>query len=148
MKKSTRVVIYSTVAGAAVVAAVGGYVLASGPGSFTANGGDQVCVDAPDVTNGSQVTVTDSSGHVIATGTLAEDDSAATVKAVKAYDQLQFSLGSFLGGSDSGMSVYKFSVTVPVGQPRYGVSIGNGNRGTIWFTEQQMRKGPQVSLGC
>ncbi|MGH3191742.1 MAG: DUF2510 domain-containing protein [Streptosporangiaceae bacterium] len=116
-----------------------------GPSAFTAHGGEQVCGDAPDIADGTQVTVTDSSGHVIGTGTLAEDDSAAAMKAVTAYDKLQASLGTF---GDGGLSIYDFTVTgLPGGETRYGISIGQ-DRGTVFFSEKQMRAGPALNLGC
>jgi hypothetical protein len=126
---------------------VRGAAACGGPGSFTAQGNDQVCVDAQDITDGSQVTVTDSSHKVIGTGTLAEDDSKAAQKVIKEYDTLQVSLGA-LGQGGPGMSIYKFTVTgLPAGQPLYGISVGQ-NRGTVWFSEKQMRSGPGLSLGC
>jgi Protein of unknown function (DUF2510) len=131
------------VAGAALGLWLGGVF---GPSAFTAHGAEQVCADAPDITDGTQVTVTDSSGHVIGTGTLAEDDSPAAMAAEKQYDQLQLSLGA-LGGGGPGMSIYTFTATVPGGEPRYGIAIGQ-NRGTVWFSQSQMRSGPQLSLGC
>ena len=48
-----------------------------GPGRFAALGGEIVCVDASDITDGTQVVVTDSSSHIISTRALAEDGSAA-----------------------------------------------------------------------
>ncbi len=35
----------------------------------------------------------------------------------------------------------------PGGEARYGIQAGQ-NRGTVWFSEMQMRKGPGLSLGC
>lgn len=136
------------IAGALGVAAVAGIVFAvtSGPGSFTAVGTDEVCVDAPDITDGTQVTVLDSAGHVLGTGSLAEDNSSEATKLVQQYDQLQTSLGQLGGGS--GMSIYSFKLTgLPGGQSRYGITVGQ-NRGTIYFTEHQMRTGPGLDLGC
>lgn len=116
---------------AAVAAAVLALAAAAcgGPGNFTAHGSEQVCADAPDITDGTQVTVTDSANHVIGTGTLATDGSAAATKLVQQYDSLQASLGTF--GNSSGIYIYKFTVSdLPAGQQRYGISIGQ-NRGTI-----------------
>jgi hypothetical protein len=118
----------------------------AGPGTFTAQGSETVTIDAPDVTDGSQVTVTDSGGHILGTGTLVTDDSAAAQKEISQYDALNASLGAF-GGGGPGMSVYKFTVAgLPGGQARYGVQIGQ-NRGTLWFTEAQMRAAANLSLG-
>jgi hypothetical protein len=137
------------VAGVLGVAAIAGIVFAvtSGPGSFTAHGTEEVCVDAPDITDDTQVTVLDSAGHVLGTGSLAEDNSPEATKLITQYDALQVSLGSF-GNSGPGMSIYTFTVTgLPGGQARYGIAVGQ-NRGTVYFTEQQMRSGPGVNLGC
>ena len=136
------------IAGVLGVAAVAGIVFAvtSGPGNFTANGTNEVCVDAPDITDGTQVTVLDSVGHVLGTGSLAEDNSSEATKLVQQYDQLQIGLGQLGGGP--GMSIYTFTVTgLPGGQPRYGITVGQ-NRGTVYFTEHQMRSGPGLDLGC
>jgi hypothetical protein len=41
---------------------------------------------------------------------------------------------------------YDFTATVPAGLARYGILVGQ-NRGTTWFTEQQMRHDPVLTLG-
>ena len=123
------------VAVAALAAAAGLYA----SGAFrtqvlTVHGTEQLVVNSfdgmstesafPDITAGSPVTVVDDSGAVIGTGTLAASDPSSW------------------GPQDA---VYAFVVSVPAGQPRYGIEIGR-NRGTEWFTEDQMRKGPSLSL--
>jgi hypothetical protein len=137
------------VAGVLGAAAVAGIVFAvtSGPGSFTAHGTDAVCVDASDITDGAEVTVLDSAGHVLGTGSLAEDNSPEATKLEQQYASLQGAL-SYLSGSPSAMSIYTFTVTgLPGGEPRYGITVGQ-DRGTVYFTEKQMRSGPGLSLGC
>ena len=101
---------------------------------LTVHGTEQVLVNSfdgmstdsafPDITAGSRVTVVNGSGTVIGTGTLAASDPTSW------------------GPQDA---VYAFAVTVPAGQPRYGIEIGR-NRGTQWFTEAQMRRGPSLSV--
>jgi len=119
----------------------------AGPGTFTARGSETVTIDAPDVTDGSQVTVTDSAGHVLGTGTLVTDNSPAAQKEISQYDSMSAALGALGGDPSPGMSVYKFTVdSLPAGQARYGVQIGQ-NRGTLWFTQKQMRSGADLSLG-
>lgn len=131
-----------------LVAALTFGLTSRGPGSFIARGSDLVCIDAPDIIAGSQVTVTDSSGKVVSTSALVEDTSKAALAEIKTYDTLQAPLTAE-GFSDSpGMSVYRFAVSVPAGQDRYGIAIGGPNRGTLWETEAEMRNGPQVTLGC
>lgn len=78
----------------------------------------------PDISNGSPVRVVNSSGTVIGTGTLAPSDPSSW------------------GSQDA---VYSFTVTVPAGEPRYGIEIGRG-RGTVWLTGAQMRRGPALSV--
>jgi hypothetical protein len=119
-------------------------VVLSGGGSFTAYGTSQDCTGVEN--DGDQVTVLDSSQHVIGTGTLATDNSAAAIAAEKQYLSLQTALGQ-LGSGSSSMNIFDFRVTVPSGQPRYGVQIGSGH-GTVWLSEQEMRKGPGLNLGC
>ena len=109
-----------------------------GSGQVTVHGTEDVTVNPaggvpvqqafPDVTNGSQVTVVDPSGKVIGTGTLSYTKADTTAGA-----SLQWAM------------VYGFTVTVPTGEARYGIQVGHG-RGTVWFTPQQMAKGPVLSL--
>ena len=109
---------------------------ACGGGQLTVHGAEDVSVSPgsgmtvqqafPDITSGSQVTVVDPSGKVIGTGTLAYAKGDATAA-------LQWEMA------------YVFTVTVPAGEARYGIQVGHG-RGTVWFTPQQMAKGPALSL--
>jgi hypothetical protein len=131
--------IAAAAAAAALIAGCG-----SGPGSITAKGTAQDCTGS--YTDGTQVAVTDSTGKVLATGALAADNSRQAQQLISGYDALQVQLGS-LSGANSGMAVYDFTVTVPGGQPRYGITIGSSH-GTIWETPAQMRSGPGLSLGC
>lgn len=108
-----------------------------GSSNITVHGTEVVAVDIlngqsaadlyPDVATGSQVTVVDSSHKVIGTGTLSEGPATA-----------QF-------GTDS--EQFKFTVTVPDGLTRYGIEVGNDNRGTVWFSEKEMKQGPGLCLG-
>jgi hypothetical protein len=85
--------------------------------------------DYPDVVQGTQVVVTNSAGTVIATGQLG------------AGQQQEFAgLGSF-GATCN----YPFTVQVPGGLARYGITISH--RGTIWFSAKQMQSGPGLTLG-
>jgi hypothetical protein len=123
----------SAAAALAVAAVVIGVLASSGPGNFTARGTVTVCGDLlggtsatdayPDITDGGQVTVTDSASHVIGTSSLS------------------------LKSSTTLMDDYMFRVTVAGGEARYGIEVGQ-NRGTVWFSETQMRTGPSLSLGC
>jgi hypothetical protein len=129
----------AVIAAAVVVAGCGG------PGTFTAHGTDLVCADItsgtsaadayPDISDGGQVTVTDSTGKVIGTGTLVSTPVPTKVASLGGA-----SVAEFFGS-------YKFSVTVPGGLQRYGIQIGQ-NRGTVWFSPSKMQSGPSVSLGC
>ena len=96
----------------------------------------------PDVTDGSQVTVTDSSGKVIGTGTLSyskADTFSFLVQAEVKYPQIGASLSSDI-------ALYRFTVTgLPGGLPRYGFTVGKG-RGTIWVNAKNV-KDPGLTLG-
>ncbi len=125
----------------------------SGQGTITAHGSELVFANPldgqnvqnayPDISDGTQVTVVNSSGTVVGTGTL-QSDPAATVRALKSA----VAGISGLSASDftSFVAEYDFTVTVPGGLARYGIRAGQ-NRGTTWLTPQQMRNGPALSLG-
>lgn len=87
--------------------------------------------DFPDITDGAQVVVVDPSGTVIGTGTLSYDQAASNDSAVGVGQTLDW-------------FTYDFAVTVPGGQPRYGVRITT--HGTVWYTQAQFKKGPTLSL--
>jgi hypothetical protein len=137
LSRRTLIVTGAIIAAVVVVIAVV-LILGGSAGSITAHGTEEVSVspldgttvqDAyPDVTEGSQVTVVNSSGQVIGTGTLSYDAADAVSQ------DLEWS------------EFYQFSVTVPGGQPRYGIQVGSGH-GTVWFTAQQMQHGPGLCLG-
>ncbi len=95
----------------------------------------------PDVTDGSQVTVTDDSGKVIGTGTLAYSKAQTftfLVEAAAKYGQTAADLAPDI-------AIYTFTVTVPGGEQRYGFTVGKG-RGTIWVPPSQV-KDPGLTLG-
>jgi hypothetical protein len=96
----------------------------------------------PDIASGSQVTVTDSPGKVIGTGTLSYDPVQTATTLVTA------TAGTGLTASEltAFVAVYDFTVTVPGGLDRYGITVGQ-NRGTIYETATQMKKGPSLTLG-
>lgn len=126
----------------AIVGAIGVVVTlltVGGAGSIAAHGSMEVddfngsCLTDPgfsDITQGTQVVVTNSGGQVVGTSALnySAQDSAAQ------------------SGLQSGLSVciYTFTVSVPGGLPRYGITVSH--RGTVWFTATQMSKGPGLSL--
>jgi hypothetical protein len=112
-------------------------VILTGGSTITAHGSVEVddfqgsCLtDYPDLTAGTQVVVTDSGGSVIGTTELgySADESSA------------------LSALQPGMSVcvYPFTVKVPGGQARYGITVSH--RGTVWFTSAEMVKGPGLSI--
>ena len=96
----------------------------------------------PDITDGSQVTVTDPSGTVFGNGTLSyskADTLRFLLEAEAQYPQIGATLASDI-------AIYTFTVTVPGGEPRYGIQAGR-NRGTIWQSAAQMKAGPGLTLG-
>ncbi len=95
----------------------------------------------PDITDGSQVTVTDDTGKVIGSGTLSYSKAQTftfLVEAAVKYPQLAGSLAQ-------DVAIYTFTVTVPGGEQRYGFTVGK-NRGTIWVAPSQV-KDPGLTLG-
>lgn len=80
--------------------------------------------DYPDIGDGTQVVITDPAGTVVATSALGT--------------------GGPVPGPMGGCN-YPFTAAVVAGQPRYGVTIGR-DRGTVWFTAAQMRRGPDLIL--
>jgi hypothetical protein len=117
-----------------IVLAVG-----SSPAPITAHGQLQISGENalsasqgfPDITDGTQVVVVNPSGTVIGTGTLSYDQAASNDSVVGI-------------GQMEDWVTYDFSVTVPGGEPRYGVRITT--HGTVWFTQAQLKKGPALSL--
>jgi len=115
-------------------ATLAGINAVSGGGSMTVHGTEVVTLNPldgtnvsqafPDITAGTEVTVVSSSGTVIGSGSLSEADASSWT---------------------TWSAAYSFTVTVPSGEPRYGIQIGH-DRGTVWFTQQQMAKGPGLSL--
>jgi hypothetical protein len=85
-------------------------------------------LDYPDIAAGDQVVITSPSGKVIATTSLGSQDAVAT------------------GDNGAGECDYPFTARITEDQPRYGIAIGNNNRGTVWFSRAEMRKGPALSL--
>lgn len=87
------------------------------------------CSDAdtyPDVQAGAQVIVVNSAGTVIATGNLGAGHPQDAITP----DVCRF----------------PFNVKVPGGLPRYGIEIGH--RGTVWYSQAEMRSGPKLTLGA
>ena len=104
--------------------------------------GQNVQDSYPDITSGSQVTVSDSTGKVIGTGTLSYN--SAQTSALVLMSALAAKLPSYDLAQD--VAVYTFTVTsLPGGLERYGVKVGQ-NRGTVWETASQM-KDPGLTLG-
>lgn len=133
MTRKTKVTLAGLVAGIAAAAAVLAVVAlgASGP-PLKVHGDMEVlesCLSAgtdyPDIASGAQVVITDASGNVLAVTALGSMKDITTAL--------------------NGVCDYPFTVTVPPGLPRYGVAIGH-DRGTVWFTASQMRRGPALSL--
>jgi len=114
-------------------------ILAGGSSSITSHGTMEVddftgdcLLDSgfSDITDGTQVTVTNADGTVIGTSVLSYNSGGSDPQ----------------GTIQPGLStcVYRFTVSVPGGLSRYGISVSH--RGTIWFNPTQMAKGPGLSL--
>jgi hypothetical protein len=103
--------------------------------------GPNVQTAYPDIVNGSKVTVTDDSGKVIDTGTLTYSKTQTSVfltEAAAKYGQTTAALAP-------DVAIYKFAVTVPAGEQRYGFTVGK-NRKTIWVPLSQVEN-PVLTLG-
>jgi hypothetical protein len=106
----------------------------SSPAPITAHG--KVTVDytdpaaggADDLSDGSQVVIVNSAGTVIGNGTLTATSSGPGIDG--------------LGEED----VFSFKVTVPGGQPRYGIQVGGTSHGTLWETAAQMNAAPALAI--
>ena len=98
----------------------------------------------PDITDGSQVTVSDSTGKVIGTGTLSYSSADTLTFLIEALGQEK---GTGLTATELApdVAIYTFTVTVPGGLDRYGITVGK-NRGVIYESASQM-KDPGLTLG-
>lgn len=132
MKK--RTIITATAVAVACAGIVAGVVLSSGS-NMTVHGILEDCTQ--NVSTGEQVTVTDSSGTVIGTSSVT-DTGQGTV--TPAWMQT-------FGGAPAGTEKFKFTITVPTGEVRYGINIGD-IKPTIWFSQAEMQKGPGLTNGC
>lgn len=116
---------------------IGAVACSSSPAPVTAHGTVEVAAsilngtntsDYPDITDGAQVTVVNSAGTVIGTGTL----------------HFQRTLNIALVDSDW----YTFTVSgLPGGLARYGFQVGNQSRGTVWETPAEVKSGPSLCVG-
>jgi len=96
-----------------------------------------------------QVLILDPTGKVIAVTSMTENTREETALEKDGASGLLANLNNQLAGlgSLSGQApgadvigVYDFTASVPSGDGRYGIKIGQGS--TVWFTEAQMDKGP------
>jgi hypothetical protein len=134
---------------------IGLAVLALGTASCTAPAdgretvqGHQVVLIYPDAANvsfvypgmhdGTPVIVRDDQGHRVSSGKLVFNMAAT------GQDQEKFINDPENGGDF--VAVFDFTVAVPPGLKRYGITVGTGH-GEAWFTSQQMLAGPVLTLG-
>lgn len=88
---------------------------------------DSAVSDYPDISDGAQVVITDPSGKVVATSALRQ--------------------GKALSPGGFPLCNYPFTAAVAAGQPRYGITIGQG-RGTVWFAAARMTREPELVLSA
>lgn len=129
MKTPTAV---CTLAAGAVLAALaaGCSSGSSTPSSMTVHGRAKVCQGGADntgLTAGSQVAVVSPAGTVVGNSSLVEEANPPA--------------------SDTAALIgdYTFTLTVPGGQPRYGVEVGAGAP-PVWFSAAEMKSGPVVAV--
>jgi hypothetical protein len=139
------IILTSAAALAMLLSACGGTPSITSHGTVTVladPGNGQTAQDAyPDIADGGQVTIMDASGKVIGTGTLSYSSSQTSAMLTKA------TAGSGLNAGElkTFVAEYDFTATVPGGQSRYGIKVGQ-NRGTVYETAGQM-KDPSLTIG-
>lgn len=93
-----------------------------------------------DISSGSQVTITNESGEVIALGSL-QDGVQSGSAGWNYHEWISF-------GKDVAMCSFAFEIPeVPGGEKFYNVSIGNSNRGEITYSEDDLKAGIGLKLG-
>jgi hypothetical protein len=106
-------------------------------------GGTPVAQGYPDITDGAQISVTDSSGKVIGTGTFTYDKAQTKIQAAVEAAMLGRGVDATLLLPD--IAVYHFTASgLPGGLPRYGLKIGN--RAVHWESAKAI-KDPELTLG-
>lgn len=133
---------------ASIVVIVVVFILASGSSApaFTTHGTltvSQSTLDSgglslseayPDISDGAQVEVVNSSGAVVGVGTLSQQPVPAGQLVIDSMD---------MGTSE----YFTFTVTgIPPGQARYGIKLGH-DRGTVWESQKDMKNGVDLTLG-
>jgi hypothetical protein len=92
-----------------------------------------------DISENSQVTVTDGAGEVVGVGRLSPGVQTGSSG---------FSYGDFLGsGYRPPICAFSFEFTVPGGSEFYNLSVGNSNRGEITYTAEELATGIFLTLG-
>jgi hypothetical protein len=92
-----------------------------------------------DISENSQVTVTDGAGEVVGVGRLSPGVQTGSSG---------FSYGDFLGsGYRPPICAFSFEFTVPGGSEFYNLSVGNSNRGDITYTAEELATGIFLTLG-
>lgn len=92
-----------------------------------------------DISENSQVTVTDGAGEVVGVGRLNPGVQTGSVG---------LSVGDFLGsGYRAPICAFSFEFTVPGGGEFYNLSVGNSNRGEITYTAEELATGIFLTLG-
>lgn len=92
-----------------------------------------------DISENSQVTVTDQSGEVVGVGRLGPGVQTGSTG---------YSYGDFLNNdSPPPICAFTFEFTVPGGSEFYNLSVGNNNRGEITYTAEELASGVFLTLG-
>lgn len=81
-----------------------------------------------DIRQGTQVVITDETGTIIATTQLGQGSADGTISV-----------------SGPAICVFEFAVDVPTGKKFYGVEVSH--RGRVQFTQDDLKKGPDLTLG-
>ncbi len=90
-----------------------------------------------DIAEGSQVTVRDAKGEIIAVGAL----QAGIQDGSEEYTARDFQL------FDLAICSFAFSIEAPAGKGFYTISVGNANRGEHTYSEEELAEGVYLVLG-
>jgi hypothetical protein len=91
-----------------------------------------------DIRGGAQVTVKDNKGEIVAIGSLRPGIQSGS---------LGYTYADYLSDKVPPICKFGFALEAPAGKGFYSVSIGGGNRGSIAYTEEELKLGVFLTLG-
>lgn len=91
-----------------------------------------------DIAEGAQVEIRDETGEIIGLGRLQEGKQDLGERELTWQDWVVY---------DPAICKFRFEVETQAGADFYSLSIGNGQRGALSYTEEELRIGVDLSLG-